>query len=220
MKYKVIGWTEYDNTTVEAERCSEAALRAIIRDIAEHGYLFTGWDHQESLRCAPVLNDGKKRLFTQRSFGGVMARAHGDYSRMGYATYAFDWMDGEKTVKPPAEREFIPGIFAPEALNEEITLSVSQEEYAAARADGLLVTDDVEALDLLDVGDTLTLLFDGERASYLVADVERKKDLTEDEEIDILAATYTFDPEKMREANERYEKAKWLVHITLNQMED
>ena len=220
MKYKVVGWTEYDDTSVEAERCSEAALRAIIRDIAEHGYLFTGWDHQESLRCAPVLNDGKKRLFTQRSFGGVMARAHGDYSRMGYATYAFDWMDGEKTVKPPAERAFNPRAFTPEELCEEITLTVSPEEYAAALAGDVLVLDDTKELELLDAGDTLMLLCDGGCASYLVADVERKKDLTEDEEIDILAATYTFDPEKMREADERYERAKWLVHITLNKQEN
>ena len=43
MKYRVVGWTEYDNPNVPMESCSPAAMQAILRDIRENGYLFTGW---------------------------------------------------------------------------------------------------------------------------------------------------------------------------------
>ena len=63
MKYKVVGWTSYDGDDVpDSEgRIGYAECCAIIDAIKEHGYLFSGWDHQEMFDCAPVLNDGKRR---------------------------------------------------------------------------------------------------------------------------------------------------------------
>jgi hypothetical protein len=62
VKYKVIGWTYYENEEFEPVYCSEAGMEAIIDDIREHGYEFSGCNHQGHDSGAPVLNDGKKIL--------------------------------------------------------------------------------------------------------------------------------------------------------------
>ena len=50
MKYKVIGWTYYDNNEVldSGNTIGFAERNAIIDEIRKHKYLFTGWHHQES----------------------------------------------------------------------------------------------------------------------------------------------------------------------------
>ena len=111
MKYRVVGWADYSDPDIEDEDVSEAALQAIIEDIRANGYCFSGWDHQESFGCAPVLNDGKRRTFSQRGFGGVMAMAHGNLSRMGYSEYAFHF--GEDDIRVfECNREVFNIVFA------------------------------------------------------------------------------------------------------------
>ena len=58
-----LGWTHYDDESVpEKGGCLGFAERnAIIDDIRAHGYLFSGWDHQESWDCVPILNDGERK---------------------------------------------------------------------------------------------------------------------------------------------------------------
>ncbi len=220
MKYKVIGWTEYDNFEVQAAPCSESALQAIIADIKQNGYVFTGYDHQESMNGAPVLNDGKKRLFSQRSFGGVMARAHGDFSRMGYAYYAFQWdrgWDDEDCgiLLPPAERSFSPYDFVPEEnLNEEFIYSVDKEAFEQAKKGQLKLADSPELI-FLDAGDTLTLVCGTEKRSFLVKEFERRRDLSDEDQIEIMALAYTFDEEKTKLANEKFESAPWILELVL-----
>ncbi len=214
MKYRVVGWTEYDNDSVEAESCSEAALQAIIADIKEKGYTFTGYDHQECINGAPVLNDGKKRLFSQRGFGGVMARAHGNFSRMGYAQYAFDWGDDDDKKMPPFERSFCPEDFVPEEnLNEEFTYTVSQELFEKAEKEKSVTLADSEDLLFLDEGDTLTLVCGKEKHSFLVKELTRKRDLSEEDELEIMAAVYSFDEKKEKRANEKFESAPWVLEL-------
>lgn len=215
MKYRVVGWTEYDNFEVKAAPCSEAALQAVTADIKKHGYEFSGYDHQEMMNCAPVLNDGKKRIFSQRSFGGVMARAHGNFSRMGYAEYAFDWeSDGKKM--PPKSLSFDPYNFTPEEdLNEEIVHEVSPALFSAVKTGEEIKIPDAPALTFLDVGDTLTLVCGEERRSFLVKEMSRMRDLTEEDEIEIMTLVYTFEPEKEKIANEKFESAPWVLLLTL-----
>lgn len=109
MKLKVIGWTCYDDPDVERGYCGWAAINAIMDEIREKGYIFTGCHHQEYPRCAPVLNDGKKRLMTQRGWGRLMADVYEckgvfDYSRFAFS--AFD--DDEEYTFPPLSEEYRP----------------------------------------------------------------------------------------------------------------
>ncbi len=216
MKYRVIGWTYYDDPEFEDESCSESALQAIIEEIKVKGYLFTGYDHQERYDCAPILNDGKRRCFSQRSFGGVMARAHGDFSRMGYSIYAFDWYTGDgrddDRVFPKNNINF--ATFVPETdLNEELSTTVTEEEFEAAK-NGSLTILDREELKFIDVGDTLTLKCGDQTASYLVKEFERRKDISPEMEIEIMTLSYSFDePEKMKKADKMYEDAPLVLNF-------
>lgn len=214
MKYRVIGWVHYDDPGFEDEECSESALQAIIEDIRKNGYLFSGYDHQETFDCAPVLNDGKRRCFSQRGFGGVMAKAHGDYSRMGYAAYAFDWYTGDgkddDRVFPQDSTNWID--FVPETdLNEELSTKVTHKEFDAAKSGELTILDR-EELRFIDVGDTLMLKCADMTASYLVKGFERRKDISHDDEIEIMMLANSFDePEKMKLADKMYEDAPWVL---------
>ena len=220
MKYRVVGWTYYDNPEVKSADCDDAAYWAIVRDIREHGYDFTGWDHQEMLGCAPVLNDGCKRLFSQRGFGQVMAYAHGDYSRMGYASYAFeDFFGGHKSKMPPAEREFDPSDFTPETdLCESLTHAVDRAVFDAARAgDVIEFPIDDPVLQSLGCGDTLTLTCEGESATYRVARVTRGPVLSEELETEIFTLSCSVNDENMRRADELFNAAPWVISVSLAQ---
>ena len=216
MKYRVVGWTYYDNPDVEPTGCSEAALQAILRDIREHGYKFTGWEHQELSSGVPVLNDGFKRIFSQRSFGAVMAQAYGDFSRMGYTRYAFhEPFDSEPTHMPPPERDFDPLAFIPETdLREEFTYTVDREVLdAAARGECIRLPND-PALLMIDGGDTLTLCCEDERVRRTVASVDRGPDLTEEEERALLcASSLSYNSYSIQAANDRYDSAPRVLKI-------
>lgn len=173
MKYKVIGWTEYDDYTIETEDCSYAAYNAIIDDIKAHGYCFSGYSHQETLCGAPVLNDGKKRLFSQRGFGRLMAEAHGHYGYMDYTSYAFSFDNFEDEKTPSFDRSlFGEEVASEENLNEEYRLNVSQKIYDKAKSEHKYLDVAHASLRYLDVGDTLTLISNGESCSYKVLDLE------------------------------------------------
>ena len=105
MKYKVIGWTYYDNNEIidSGNRIGFAERYAIIDEIRKHKYLFSGWDHQESFEgVVPILNDGRKRCFSQRGWGGVMAEAYGHMKDYDYASFTFyGSLDNSKTKYAP-----------------------------------------------------------------------------------------------------------------------
>ena len=105
MSYTVIGWTEYDNDLIETGENDDAAVEAILADIREYGYCFSGYAHQEFLCGAPVLSDHKKRLFTQRNFGALMAVAHG-LTKEDYPLFAFE-VPESKTVMPDLSRRVL-----------------------------------------------------------------------------------------------------------------
>ena len=208
MKYRVVGWVSYDDPCVEARYASPAAIAAIIDDIRDNGYLFSGHDHGAYPDCAPVLNDGKKRLFSERGFGALMAEAHGDYSRMGYSSYAFGHFGEEDGAVMP-DIPFFPDEFVPEEdLSEEISVEATAEDRAAADG-GRLTLRDAEVLRFLDAGDTLTLLLPEGRAAYLVTGVERRRDLDDD----ILLCLWGGCPPEERE---RYEEMYAAAPILLN----
>ena len=90
MQYQVVGWTEYDCPDTQDAPLTNAAARAIIEDIRAHGYFFSGFDHQERLLGAPVLNDGYRRAVSRRMFAALMAQAYGEEGAFAYAKYMTD----------------------------------------------------------------------------------------------------------------------------------
>ena len=220
MKYRVVGWTAYDDPNVKKAQCTEAAMQAIMRDIRENNYKFSGWDHQEMSLGAPVLNDGCMRVFSQRGFGHVMAWAHGNFDHMAYVEYAFDDpFDSEPSRMPPASRQFDPAAFTPETdLHEAFTCTVDDPTLAALLATKVLkLPHDDPAYTMIDLGDTLTVVCGSFRTTYRVLDAERCRDMTQDEEIDLYAMTCTCDLAKMQEANDRYNQIPRILKLTLQE---
>lgn len=184
MKYRIVGWTHYEDFETETADASYAATNVVIDEIKKKGYFFSGWAHQEMLRGAPVFNDGKKRLFSARTFGGLMAIAHGYTGSMDYALYAFQ-SEGQEDM-PPSSESFNPDTFAPETdLNEEFVIEVSEETLKKTKATGAYVCEECEGLKYIDVGDTLTLKCGETTYSKKVIDAWAEKDLTEEDRIDL-----------------------------------
>ncbi|MBO7292854.1 MAG: hypothetical protein J6V07_02855 [Clostridia bacterium] len=216
MKYRVIGWTEYDGADIPAVKPTPAAVRAILADIREHHYLFTGYDHQESPLCAPVLNDGKKRLFSARELAALMAEAQGDPTGLSYARYLLPrWRRLTRRHRlPEGARRVAPGTPGEEGIDEEITLAATPELLAAAGTGSLTLPE--EGLTSLEAGDTLTLVTEGASVSYPVLGVVRRRDLDEEEEIALMALSYSRSRKKQKEADARYAAAPFVLDVTLD----
>ena len=177
MTLKVVGWVYY-NKDFEQGRLGWAARHAIIDDIKEHGYLFSGWAHQEGYGCAPILNDGKIYCYSQRSWGSIMAEAHGYTGRMDYAKFAF--MMEPDTEKRPSEK-FDEDGFVPETdLNEKFEIKVERDAFDIAQSTKEIKFYDVPSLRYLDEGDTVVLVCGEDTAEYTVADVDRQRDLSKE----------------------------------------
>ncbi len=222
MKFRVVGWTEWDGSEVPVGDLTHAAYKAIVIDIRDKGYDFSGEDHQGLRNCCPVLNDGMKRRFSQRGFGKAMAEAHGQDAENSYSNWAFNWrcFDEEDTsVRPPEELRFDPKTFTPETdLCEEYVVEVSPDIFAQAEnagEDEEIKLDDTEALWLIECDDTLTLTSAEKRATYVVTAVDRRKDFDREEWIRIMALRYKMSPEADAEADKFYASKRRVVALKL-----
>lgn len=213
MKLRVVGWTYYDADLPQGE-IGWAARNAVVDDIKKHGYLFSGWAHQEGYGCTPVLNDGKAYCFSQRGWGDVMAEAHGHTGRMDYALYAFA-RDDETEIRP--KDYFDEDEFTPEFnLNERFELEVSKDVFDSAQSLHEIKSDDLPYLRYLDAGDTLTLKCGKQTAEYAVADVDRKRDLTEEKRWELQLASEDFsNDERRKRADEEFNNTKIIMIIKL-----
>ncbi len=173
MKYKVIGWTFQENYDLENAPLTFASRHAIIDEIKKHGYLFSGYEHQEAFYGCPVLNDGKKRMLSQRGFAGIMAEARGELAPYSYAKYMFG-IKKEALIVPDAQIDK-KLILKPSDLVESFELSVSESIVDSALTLGEITLDDLPYLRYVDSGDTLTLLSKDKRFEFSVADVDRKR---------------------------------------------
>lgn len=103
---------------------------ALVDEICKNGYLFSGYDHQETYNCAPVYNDGKIRRFSQRGFADIMAEANGDNDYMAYSLYMFG-LNSAKCKYP--EREIYKNDFESEKnLAETFVVEVDEQTFASA----------------------------------------------------------------------------------------
>ena len=181
MKLRIVGWTEYEDYDVETASASYAATNVVINEIKAKGYCFSGWAHQEMSRGAPVFNDGKKRLFSARSFGGLMAAAHGYTGVMDYSLFAFQL---KKEEMPPSSERFSRYSFKAETdLNEEFIVEVDEETFEKTVSTGKFVCEEKEELYYIDAGDTLTLKCGDKIYSKKVIDAWAEKDITEDDRL-------------------------------------
>ena len=172
MKYRIVGWTWFEDPDfdVKAENISLAEYRVIIDEIKKHGYLFTGWHHQ-TLDCAPVFNDGKKRLFSQRGWGDVMAHAHGHGNETyGYVKYAWKQSVDEEDLVMPDEEDLVTfDDFTPETdLNEVYEIEVNEELFNYAKSNNPLYISNLFRLRFIDKNDTLILKCGENTTKYVV----------------------------------------------------
>lgn len=186
MKYKVVGWTNWDNKEVEETYCTYAQRFAIIDHIKEKGFSFTGCHHQESECCVPVLNDGKMRRFSQRAWGRVMAEAHDLFGDFDYSTYAFDWGDDDETKRPdPTEDKFFPATFIPEEIrSESFVIKANDKVFSSAQETHSIKLKDLKAYRYIDIGDTVILKCNDNSVSYKVVGLERKQSSQMDKYLD------------------------------------
>ena len=208
MKYQIIGWTAYDDPSFAACPPSYAAENAIVDELRAQGYRFTGYHHQENAFCCPVLNDGKKRLFSQRAFGELMARAQGlegifDYANFSYPREAHD--DWHFPTQAPRLDEICPA----NTLCQTVALQVDAHTLKTATHDGMLSIVEQGSLRLLERGDQLLLRTPEKSISVSVTDVQYEKDLTEDELLEIdIAAMKPQNKERFKRADTLYKNAK------------
>lgn len=136
MKYEVIGWTDYENYSLEDGVIDDDAVEAVIEDIRSHGYKFTGYHHQERDNCVPVLNDGLARRFSRRGFAAVMAKAHGYNEPMDYVFFMEDFSIREEALRFPT---FGRRYFPPDGESEEEDILADPgDEYPAALREFLI----------------------------------------------------------------------------------
>lgn len=178
MKYKVIGWTFYDNSEIldSGNTIGFAERNAIIDEIRKHKYLFSGWHHQESWDgVVPILNDGRKRCFSQRGWGGVMAEAYNHMKDYDYAAFTFYQSIPDDKLRF-APDDFNMYEFKLEAVeNEHFRVDVSKELFEIARVSNPFYLEDLKELRYIDHDDLITLVYDNEELTFVVKDIDRNK---------------------------------------------
>ncbi len=178
MKHKVVGWTFYDNTEIisKNDAVTYAERNAIIDDIRKHQYLFSGWHHQESLNgVVPILNDGKKRCFSQRTWGGIMAEAYGYNDDYAYASFSFNQSILNEKIKYASDDFNIYKFKAEIIQNEHFVINVSEALFDIAKISNPFYLEELEGLRYIDENDSITLCCKGEELTFIVSDVNISK---------------------------------------------
>lgn len=100
-RLRVVGWTDYDNrkydgTVFRTDRQFRRACKAVAAEIRERGLSFTGEYHQYGRNGAPLLSDGTLFRVSQRTWGHVMATAHGMTGDMDYVNWYLGPVENER----------------------------------------------------------------------------------------------------------------------------
>ncbi len=218
MKLKVIGWTSYDNNCFAPARgASLAACSAIIDAIVNDGLCFTGEHMQERDGCVPVLNDGRKYIFSRRGFGGIMAEAHGYKGAYDYALFSDNYSFDDAVFPKNAVRskQDVEGKIESD-LNECFDFSNEKFSLRANLDEG--IEDAVEitvpyndTTRYVGVGDTV--IVGGE--IFTVLDSFSRKDI--DDTMQALQFSF-LDDDKYAEAEDAYANAPVLVVLTAKKL--
>ena len=117
--YRVTGWTYFedeqyvclsDSYHSEADPNAldmDAVRNAIVREMKEKGYKFTGIYHQYGDYGTPIINNKYIVRYSQRSWGDIMADVLDVPDEDGFAYMEWAWMlpEGEQYVIPSEDRE-------------------------------------------------------------------------------------------------------------------
>lgn len=216
MKLKVIGWTSYDDNTYEAVEATNAIYNAVLDEVVKNDYLFSGYHHQEYDYCCPVLNTGKRVLFSQRGFGGLMAEAHGYNGIYDYSLFAYPVDMDPKHFRLPTQDVDESQIVSEKELFETFQIEVDKETYAIADIEEILVLRDYKDYRYLEVGDVIELLHKDGNMKYNVKSIEEKKDVSVIDEYNFKYRNCNiFSEEEKKEIIKKYEEAKTKLVIKL-----
>lgn len=193
MKYRVIGWTNYDDSSIKTSNkpMGYAERNAIIDDIRKNKYLFTGWHHQESWKnCVPVLNDGEKREFSQRGWGSLMAEAYGYLGNYDYSLFTFQESIRSESLSFPRETCNIRNLVFSPIEKEHFDVDVNIELFQIAKNNNYFYLEDLEELRYIDKNDKITLHCGEEERTYKVKSVSRNKKEVDFEKSDLINSKF------------------------------
>ena len=218
MKYKVIGWTSYDDDNFPEGKCSVAEFRAIVDEVKARGYDFSGFAHQEYFECTPILNTGERMCFSSRGWGRIMAEAHGNFGVYDYSNYRMAYDDELTPEWEPIDESLIS---AREELSEEYRLALTKEDLNDILMDSEITVRETDALRYIDVGDTVIAECNGKSASFKVSDVTYGRDAGGlSDRVDFISAYYLEEEiyghgEKRDEYMELYKNGVRAIRIIL-----
>lgn len=177
MNYKVIGWTYLGNPEILCKYedfYNRAEINAIVDDIREHGYLFSGFHHEENDKgVVPVLNDGKKRVFSMREWSEIMAKAYGKHGEYAYAQYLTYYDIAEEDLCFPEIMDDMPEIDG--LIVDDYEIEVNEEVFELARTSNPFYIEDLNELRYMDDNDSITLCHNGEKQKFIVKEVLRAR---------------------------------------------
>lgn len=213
MKYRVIGWTYYDDNSIKDKETTFAAWEAIKDEVREHGYEITGWHHQEWSNCTPVLNDGKKRTFSQRGWGKLMAEANGDIGAYAYARYTFIGPEIPDKYNLP-ERSPFKKVEKVSSLYETFSFPVTEEQLEDVKTQRTFSYIDCDEYRYLDKGDSALFVCGEKSVLREITGVEKVIDVTEEERIKFeIGEGFSSREEALKAYDERLKNA--IVTVTL-----
>lgn len=216
MKLKVIGWTHYDDENYETDESLWASYYAVLEDVIKNEYLFTGYHHQEYDYCCPVLNNGKKVIFSQRGFGGLMATAHGYNKTYDYALFSFPFEETTNALKLPTVRPDHNLIVDEKELFENFEIKVDIESYATADIMNELQLKSLPEYNLMEVGDSIKLISEKSSCKYKIVSINRKKDVSVIDEYNFKYRNCNmFSEEEKKNIISKYENAPQKIIIKL-----
>ncbi len=216
MKLKVIGWTYYDDPNYIYFETTWATQNAVLEDVIKNGYLFTGYHHQEYDHCCPVLNNGKKIIFSQRGFGGLMAMAQNRHKTYDYSLYAYTAEPNASYYKFPKTDPDDSLIVDEKTLYETYEIDADIEAIATADIKKELRLKNLKEYALMEVGDCVKLIRGEHTTKYKIINVDRVKDVSIVDEYNFKYRNCNiFTEEESKQITEKYEQADTAIVLKL-----
>ncbi len=102
-EYKVTEWTSWsDAESLPGSRPGaipfSCAFDAVVREMKEKGYLFSGNYHQNGKTGVPVINGRFPFMVSMRVWGEVMVKVTGDPSLGAYVKWVYSAPGGEEVL--------------------------------------------------------------------------------------------------------------------------
>lgn len=102
-EYKVTDWTSWSDAESRPESRPgtipfSCAFDAVVREMKEKGYEFSGNYHQNGKTGVPVINGRFPFMVSMRVWGDVMARVTGDTGPGAHIRWTYSAPGGEEVV--------------------------------------------------------------------------------------------------------------------------